>query len=644
MCTNLFCWNVRGFNKSSHRSGFIKWFKVNKPVFGGIIETHVKQPKEKKFLTELLPGWSFAENYEFSVLGKIWVLWDPSVQVVVLAKSLQMITCDVLLPWSSSWMVISIVYASNDEDTRKDLWKELVHMAISTNAMSRPWIVLGDFNQILHAREHSISTPSNVNNRIRDFRQCLLESELSDLVFKGSSFTWWNRCGSRPVAKKLDRVLVNDNWTSLFPNAHAFFGEPDFSDHASSGVILDAAAVKDIRPFKFFNYLLRNQDFIHLIAEHWYTFNIKGSAMFRVSRKLKLLKPLIRLFSKDNFSDLEKRVVEAHVLVLANQRKTLDNPSFENAARELESIRKWQILVTAEEGFFCQKSRVTWLSECDSNTAYFHRMADARKSINNIQFLVDDNGDRVDTQQGIKQHCSDYFESLLRGNAGDQVIEQSDMDLLLSYRCSADQQRDLECSFTDAEIQLAFFTLPRNKASGPDGYSSEFFKGVWTIIGPEVIDGVQEFFKTGQLLKQWNTTTLVLIPKIPNASKTTDFRPISCLNTLYKVIAKLLTSRLQRLLDKVISPSQSAFLPGRLLSENVLLATEIVHGYNRKNIDPRVMLKVDLRKAFDSVRWDFIISALRAISVPEKFTNWIFQCISTPTFTISINGSSGGFF
>lgn len=120
--------------------------------------------------------------------------------------------------------------------------------------------------------------------------------------------------------------------------------------------------------------------------------------------------------------------------------------------------------------------------------------------------------------------------------------------------------------------------------------------------------------------------------------------PISCLNTLYKVIAKLLTDRLQKLLIQIISPAQSAFLPGRLLAENVLLATEIVHGYNWKNIEPRGMLKVDLRKAFDSVRWDSIISALRALAVPEKFVNWISQCISTPTFSVSVNGSVGGYF
>nr|CAA66812.1 non-ltr retrotransposon reverse transcriptase-like protein [Arabidopsis thaliana] len=645
MCTKLFCWNVRGFNISSHRRGFKKWFLLNKPLFGGLIETHVKQPKEKKFISNLLPGWSFVENYEFSVLGKIWVLWDPSVKVVVIGRSLQMITCELLLPDSPSWFVVSIVYASNEEGTRKELWNELVQLALSPVVVGRSWIVLGDFNQILNP-ESAIN--ANIGRKIRAFRSCLLDSDLYDLVYKGSSYTWWNKCSSRPLAKKIDRILVNDHWNTLFPSAYANFGEPDFSDHSSCEVVLDPAVLKAKRPFRFFNYFLHNPDFLQLIRENWYSCNVSGSAMYRVSKKLKHLKLPICCFSRENYSDIEKRVSEAHAIVLHRQRITLTNPSVVHATLELEATRKWQILAKAEESFFCQKSSISWLYEGDNNTAYFHKMADMRKSINTINFLIDDFGERIETQQGIKEgikeHSCNFFESLLCGVEGENSLAQSDMNLLLSFRCSVDQINDLERSFSDLDIQEAFFSLPRNKASGPDGYSSEFFKGVWFVVGPEVTEAVQEFFRSGQLLKQWNATTLVLIPKITNSSKMTDFRPISCLNTLYKVIAKLLTSRLKKLLNEVISPSQSAFLPGRLLSENVLLATEIVHGYNTKNISSRGMLKVDLRKAFDSVRWDFIISAFRALAVPEKFVCWINQCISTPYFSVMVNGSSSGFF
>lgn len=120
--------------------------------------------------------------------------------------------------------------------------------------------------------------------------------------------------------------------------------------------------------------------------------------------------------------------------------------------------------------------------------------------------------------------------------------------------------------------------------------------------------------------------------------KTFDFRPISCLNTIYKVISKLLSDRLKSIINLAVSHSQSAFIPGRLLSENVLLATEIVHGYNSNVVEPSGMLKVYFRKAFDSIRWDFVIAALKAINIPEKFVNWISTCISSASFSISVNG------
>lgn len=104
-------------------------------------------------------------------------------------------------------------------------------------------------------------------------------------------------------------------------------------------------------------------------------------------------------------------------------------------------------------------------------------------------------------------------------------------------------------------------------------------------------------------------SNLVLILKKPNAAQTSEFRPISCLNTVYKVISKLLASRLKKILPLMVSNSQSAFLSWRLLVKNVLLATYLVNGYNTQNLSPRGMLKVDLRKAFDCVRWDFIIAS-----------------------------------
>ena len=406
MCTKVFCWNVRGFNIISHRSGFKKWIKANKPIFGGVIETHVKQPKDRKFIDALLPGWSFEENYAFSELGKIWVVWHPSVQVVLIGKSLQMITCEVMLPGSLSWIVISVVYAADDDASRMELWKEIVDLSESQVIGNRPWLLLGDFNQVLHPQEHSIPASLNVDRKMRNFRNCLMDAELSDLVYKGNTFTWWNKSKTRPVAKKLDRILVNDSWSSTFPTSFGLFGNPDFSDHASCGVVLDEVITKVKRPFKFFNFLLQNPEFPNLVRDNWFSLNVVGSAMFRVTKKLKTLKKPIRDFNRQNYSNIEKRTKEAHDFLLSCQDRTLSNPSLSNAEQELETVRKWQILSKAEESFFLQKSRVLWFAEGDGNTRYFHRMAAARNSFNAITSLLDVNGVQISSQQGIIDHCA----------------------------------------------------------------------------------------------------------------------------------------------------------------------------------------------------------------------------------------------
>lgn len=165
-----------------------------------------------------------------------------------------------------------------------------------------------------------------------------------------------------------------------------------------------------------------------------------------------------------------------------------------NAERVLEAERHWKELSLAEESFFCQRSHITWLELGDSSTNFFYRMVASRKAINHIHYLLADDGSRIETQEAISNHCVGYFSSLLNDTRDQQTFVQEDIDLLLSYRCSPAEVTELGNRFSAAEIREAFFDLPRNKTSGPDGYSSEFFTACWTIIGPEVTEAVSEFF------------------------------------------------------------------------------------------------------------------------------------------------------
>ncbi|KAL0288033.1 UNVERIFIED_CONTAM: hypothetical protein Sradi_7110800 [Sesamum radiatum] len=182
-----------------------------------------------------------------------------------------------------------------------------------------------------------------------------------------------------------------------------------------------------------------------------------------------------------------------------------------------------------------------------------------------------------------------------------------------------EESQALVQSVTREEIKDAFFDIAEDKAPGPDGYSSGFYKAAWPVIGEEMIKAILEFFTTGRLLKQVNTTILALIPKVRAPSTVSDFRPISCCNVLYKVITKIIVQRLRLVLDKLISPSQNAFVPGRSIGDNILLAQELFAGYNRQGLPMRCALKVDLRKAYDTVEWDFLSAVLQMFGFPGTF-------------------------
>ncbi|KAL2240810.1 UNVERIFIED_CONTAM: hypothetical protein Sindi_0722200 [Sesamum indicum] len=123
------------------------------------------------------------------------------------------------------------------------------------------------------------------------------------------------------------------------------------------------------------------------------------------------------------------------------------------------------------------------------------------------------------------------------------------------------------------------------------------------MVGQEVTKAVLEFFSTGKLLKQINSTILTVIPKVHFPTSVADFRPISCWNLLYKFIAKLIVQKLSVVLDKIISPCQAAFVPGRSIGDNVMLAHELFTSYNQARLPPRCALKVHIQKAYDTVEW-----------------------------------------
>lgn len=292
-----------------------------------------------------------------------------------------------------------------------------------------------------------------------------------------------------------------------------------------------------------------------------------------------------------------------------------------------------------------QKSKLHWLKVGDGNNKVFYKAAMVRELRNVIKEIKRSDGTTVITQEEIKKEAEHFFQNFLDYKpAHYQGITSGELHCLLSYRCSPTEGEKLVRVVTEEEIKSIMFSMPRDKAPGPDGYTVEFLKEAWPIVGKDFVVAIQSFFIYGFIPKGVNTTILAIIPKKKNATEMKDYPLTSCCNVMYKVISKIIANRLKILLPDFISPNQSAFVKDRLLMENVLLASEVVKDYHKDTISSRSAIKIDILKAFDSVQWPFLFATLSALNLPHKFIKWIELCVTTASFSVQINGELSGLF
>ena len=149
-----------------------------------------------------------------------------------------------------------------------------------------------------------------------------------------------------------------------------------------------------------------------------------------------------------------------------------------------------------------------------------------------------------------------------------------------------------------------------------------------------------DFFKSGVMLEGVNDTAITLIPKVPHPKELKDFRPISPCNVLYKIVSKCLVNRVRPLLGELISQNQSAFIPGRLIYDNSIIAFECIHHIQtmKTNSPAACAYKLDLSEAYDRVDWEFLEQALIKWGFSLEWISWIMACVKFVKYTIKFNG------
>jgi len=304
-----------------------------------------------------------------------------------------------------------------------------------------------------------------------------------------------------------------------------------------------------------------------------------GSDLGTLAVALQEVTKELKVWSREKFGHVTKQLEQ-----LRGELESLEQADpISNREAILKTKQELDELLYREEMMWLQRSRISWLKEGDRNTKYFHRKAMWRARKNNIRKLRQDDGTWCTDQNTMKGMAINYFEQLFRK---DEHINPYDIVDLLEPAVLAQANESLCSDYSDEEIGTALFQIGPLKAPGPDGLPARFFQRNWGLVKEDVIQAVKEFFSTGVMPPGVNDTCIVLIPKVPHPEHLKDFRPISLCNVIYKVVSKCIVNRLRPLLQDLISPNQSAFVPGRMISDNALIAFECLHAIN-SNADER---------------------------------------------------------
>ncbi|KAL8106853.1 hypothetical protein AgCh_023591 [Apium graveolens] len=212
----------------------------------------------------------------------------------------------------------------------------------------------------------------------------------------------------------------------------------------------------------------------------------------------------------------------------------------------------------------------------------------------------------------------------------------------VSQKLTPDQNLELMKEVMEVEVKMAIFQMHPDKAPGPDGMTPAFFQKHLKILGEDVVKMTRKFFRTGVMLRGLNEMNIVLIPKKKNPTMVGDLRPIVLCNMLAKINTKVLANRMKGLLDVVVSDTQSAFIPGRLISDKVMISYEVMHYLNRKRFGKEgfMALKLDMSKSYDRIEWNFLEAMLKKVGFSDWWVHLVMQWVTTVSYSI-VHGEHG---
>ncbi|XP_028549943.1 uncharacterized protein LOC114579456 [Dendrobium catenatum] len=479
---------------------------------------------------------------------------------------------------------------------RKDLWNSL---SLAAPEGILPWAIIGDFNCCRYANEKlggsSLSQPA-----LKDFNDFIFLNGLEDLNSVGGKFTWYNQQIDNPIHIKLDRVLVNDIWRNSYPDSFCSIQRPSCSDHCPI-ILHPGKAMQALHRFLFKNYWTKIDSYWSILLEV-FTRPCSGNPLSHLCISLRMLKSAIK---KEYWASSNS--VSRHIdYLLKKQSYLLEQMQHDHRNAELNMAYKYcnTELVNFNRlhaSWIIQRAKINWLKYGEDDLKFLYAKIKSRmggkKSVLNL-LSCSSTSNRAEIVSTIIQ----YFQALYNPHSSHNMAADAIPTGVIVPDC---YHATLSSPVLDEEIKAAVFMGSSNSSPGPDGYNFYFYMSSWHIIGPVT----------------------------------------NCLcNVVYKIIAKVIAVRLKPVMNIIVKDNQAGFLKSRVSTDNILLASDILYHSGKKGKGKFFCAKLDIKKAFDSVSREFLITRLIQKDFPSRFVSWVKACICDVNFSVLLSGALEGYF
>ena len=623
--------NVRGVSNEIKRKAVLEYHRKNADVLV-MLETHSEVKSETIWQSQwggkilFSHGTSMARGVAVCLTKKL----ANKVKKVVSDDSGRFIILDLIE--DGVLVTLAAIYAPNKDDPEffrkiRDILRE----------RSENKVIIGDFNLVLDVELDRLNTYHN-NERAKSVVEDIMDEfcmkDVWRIFWQDKKEYSWRKKGELQKASRIDFALVSAGLDQLVK--HATYLSSIKTDHRAIYVVIDTLPFERGKGFwKLNTKLLKDQQYIeYMKKEIEHTVSAckgKGSGETWENLKIRIKK------STQRYSRLKG--MEARLIISQLSEKV--NYYEENLPLNEEDDRLWQETRAELEDMMVEKamamlfrSKIRWMEEGEKNTKYFFSLEKARYNAKTCFKLVDELGGEITNPQEILEKQKEFYSQLYKIDEGVVFNMRNNTDIMVPTEIRKDQDEQI----TVEHLVSAIKGMNNEKTPGQDGIPVDFYKVFWVQIQNPFIEMVKECYEIGKMHESARKGILNLIPK---ANKDTRYiknlRPITLLNTDYKIIEKAVANKMIPALKYIIQQDQRGFMKDRRISVNIRKLLDIIHYAKEEDLQA-VILSLDFVKCFDKCSFSILHGSLDYFGFGKIVKDWTEILYKDFTVKIQNNG------